>query len=305
MTPLPKRRQPGFLVYLCGIGTTLLVLWLVEIANNHDVNPMGWYVNGIIPAGALLVGILSGVGYAIGARMLNVKLSKAFVLGMITTGLIDYVAAQWITYANLVEKHNIRLGAYSFLSYMRDICEHMSFRKSGSNEPGTELGMMGYFFKGLEMVGFALGVMIPCVVLRGQPYCVACQRYLQSHAKARTHSPVLTAEIKKLPRKERPDAVQAAVNGVAGRAGALLQKVATLPLDQTLAALKEAHQEWDKKSTAGVLFQLSKCPQCDGHHIATSLHFTAANGKPGQGTLPALEKAGGQPAVNATATPPG
>ena len=86
-------RQPGLIVYLCGLGTSALALWLVQIANDNGENIMGWYANGIIPAGALLVGIASGLGYAIGSRVLNVKLSKAFVFGMITTAIIDYFAS--------------------------------------------------------------------------------------------------------------------------------------------------------------------------------------------------------------------
>ncbi|MDB6004682.1 MAG: hypothetical protein JWR15_1669, partial [Prosthecobacter sp.] len=91
-------RQPGLLVYLCGLGTSALALWLVQLANDHGENIMGWYANGIIPAGALIVGMASGLGYAIGSRVLNVKLSKAFVAGMITTAVVDYFAAQYLTY---------------------------------------------------------------------------------------------------------------------------------------------------------------------------------------------------------------
>lgn len=283
-------RRPGFIVYLCGVGTSGLVLWLVEILNNHGENVMGWYANGIIPAGALLVGIGSGVGYAIGARVLNVKLSRAFVLGMLTTGLVDYVAAQWITYSNLVERHQVPQETYSFFNYIRDICENMSFRRSGSQEAGAPLGMFGYFYKALEMLGFSFGSMIPCAILRGMPYCGGCQRYLKTHAEAKLYSPKTFKEIKQLPRRERPAAVQAAVNEVSGRAVALLQKIAPLPLDPTLAALKDATEEPVKKNAAWVSLRLSKCPQCDAHHVAGVLHFTAANGKAGQATIPSLDK---------------
>ena len=281
------------MVYLSGVGTSCLALWLVEVLNNHGENIMGWYANGIIPAGALLVGMASGVGYAAGARWLNVKLSRAFVLGMLTTGLLDYVAAQWITYSNLIERHRISSEAYSFFSYIRDICENMSFKSGGSNETGTRLGMFGYLYKVLEMFGFAFGSMIPCAALRGMPYCTACQRYLKKHVAAKLHSPVLSTAIKQLPRKERPAAVQAAADEVSGRAVALLQKIASLPLEQTLAALKEVSEEPVKKSTAWVHLRLSKCPQCEAHHIATTLNIIAANGKPGQATLPPLHKARG------------
>lgn len=283
-------RRPGLIVYLSGVGTSCLVLWLVEIINNQGENIMGWYANGIIPAGALLVGIASGVGYAIGARVLNVKLSKAFVLGMLTTGLFDYLAAQWITYLNVLERFNASSDNYSFGSYLRDICENMSFQRSGSKEAGSPLGAFGYVFKGLEMLGFSFGTMIPCAILRGMPYCMGCQRYLKKNATARLFSAVLTTAIKQLPRKERASAVQKAVEEINTRGLALLQKVSTLPLDATLAALKEASEEPIEKSTARIQIRLSKCPECDAHHIATELHVINEKGKPGQGSLPALDK---------------
>jgi hypothetical protein len=122
------------------------------------------------------------------------------------------------------------------------------------------------------------------------PYCTGCQRYLKKYAEAKIHSPVPTTEIKQLPRRERAAAVQKAVDAVTARAVVLLQRVGTLPLEPTLAALKEVSEEPVKKSTARVHVRLTKCPQCDAHHIAADLHFIAANGKAGQATLPPLDK---------------
>jgi len=283
-------RRPGLIVYFSGVGTSFLALWLVEILNNHGENIMGWYANGIIPAGALLVGIASGVGYAVGARVLNVKLSKAFVMGMLTTGLIDYVAAQWVTYMNILERLTVSSEQYSFVTYIRDICEGMSFKRGGSTEAGTALGAFGYVFKVLEMLGFSFGTMIPCAILRGVPYCTGCQRYLKQHARASLYSPVLKTGIKELPRGERPAAVQKAVDELTGRSVALLGKVAPLPLDQTLAAFSEVSEQAIKKSTAWINLRLTKCPQCDAHHVAVELHFFAANGKQGHAKLPPLDK---------------
>lgn len=281
------------IVYFSGVGTSFLALWLVEILNNHGENIMGWYANGIIPAGALLVGIASGVGYAVGARVLNVKLSKAFVMGMLTTGLIDYVAAQWVTYMNILERMNLTSDQYSFVSYIRDICEGMSFKRGGSTEAGAALGAFGYVFKVLEMLGFSFGTMIPCAILRGMPYCGGCQRYLKKHTLASLYSPVLKSSIKELPRGERTAAVQKAVDELTGRAVALLNTVASLPLDQTLTALTGASEPAVKKSTAWIQLRLTKCPDCDSHHVSVGLQFIAANGKQGQATLPPLDKTKG------------
>ena len=101
-------RQPGFVVYLCGLGTSILALGAVELLNNSGTNIMGLYANGVIPAGALIVGIGSGLGYAIASRVLQVKLLTPFIVAMVFTALVDYGAAQYLTYQNLLEKLGIQ-----------------------------------------------------------------------------------------------------------------------------------------------------------------------------------------------------
>ena len=96
-------RTPGILVYLCGIGTTALVVLLVQALNGTGFNAMGLYASGILPVGAILVGVLSGVGYAIGSRVLDVRLSKGFVVGMLATGVGDWFALQYFEYLSLLE----------------------------------------------------------------------------------------------------------------------------------------------------------------------------------------------------------
>src|SRR5438045_802068 len=103
---LPLRR-PGIVVYLCGLTTSILALGAVELLNKSGTSVMGWYANGIIPAGALLVGIGSGLGYAAASRYLEVKLVRAFVGCMVATALADYLAAQYLTYANLLDQHRV------------------------------------------------------------------------------------------------------------------------------------------------------------------------------------------------------
>ena len=55
MPPARAVRQPGLIVYGCGLVTSVLALAAVELLNKSGANVMGWYINGILPAGALLV----------------------------------------------------------------------------------------------------------------------------------------------------------------------------------------------------------------------------------------------------------
>ncbi len=274
-TPSKPLRQPGLIVYLCGLGTSALALWLVQIANDNGENIMGWYANGIIPAGAFLVGIASGVGYAVGSRLLQVKLSKAFVLGMLTTAVVDYFAAHYLTYLSVLEVHHIPAERYGFIDYFREISEGMSFRDKYSKEPGSPLGMWGYFYKLLEIGGYAGGAMVPSAMVFGMPYCKGCQQYLKKHRTGHLHSLEQWSVVKKLKKKERLAALQAAIQALTARANEFMAPIAAAPLTETEGAIATLDQSIQKDAAARITFVLKKCPRCDAHHLDLNLtNFT-------------------------------
>jgi hypothetical protein len=296
-------KQPGFLVYLCGVGTSAMALYGVHAIADQGENIMGWYVNGILPAGAILVGVVSGLGFALGSRYLNVRLTGSYVLGMLTTGLVDYVAAQWLEYQNLLEAHHAREGAYSFLQYVKDSCEQMSFRSSGSSTPGSPLGAFGYVFKALEMAGFAFGTMLPAAVLFKMPYCRQCQRYLIAHGTGFVNSTATksAAVSSKQTRAAREAAIQEAVGEVAAGAQALAARMRDAPLADTVSVLGEAERKANKSAAAWVGIHLKKCPNCDSHHVAFTLYSTTLDKKQAITALFLLDKTAA-PAQAATAS---
>lgn len=291
-TPVAARsvRQPGHLVYLAGVGTSLLALWLVQVCGRHDMNPMGWYIDGILPAGALFVGILSGVGYAIASRYFEVKLTKVFVIGMLVTGVVDYAAMQYFTYTDLLEAHNATSAQYSFIQYMRDITEHMTFQTSGSSTAGSELGMGGYFFKLLELAGFAGGTMIPSAVLFKMAYCSHCQRYLKKILDGHLHSNMLKGEMFRMSGKQRPGAIEAGVSEVSSRAGQVVEQARAADLEGTKAIVDGLERPLRKDALARITVSLWKCPDCDNHRLTLLLYYATANKKFATKNLPALDK---------------
>ena len=289
-TPNKPLRQPGLIVYLCGLGTSALALWLVQIANDNGENIMGWYANGIIPAGALLVGVASGLGYAIGSRLLNVKLSKAFVFGMITTAVIDYFAAQYLTYLSLVERLHIQPERYGFIDYLREISEGMSFKDRNTHEPGSPLGMWGYCYKLLEIGGYSIGAMLPSMMVFGMPYCKNCQQYLKKHRTGHIHSPEQWAVVKKLKSKERLPTLQAAIQALTARANEITAPIAAAPLAETEAAVAALDPAIQKGAAARITYVLKKCPRCDAHHLQLSLTNFTVDKKVATNVVATLDK---------------
>jgi hypothetical protein len=283
-TSLPER-SPGLLVYLCGIATTALVVLLVQALNGADFNAMGLYANGIIPVGALLVGMASGTGYALGSRFLNVKLSKGFVAGMVATGVADWFGLQYFEYASILEEARVSPAAFGFFDYLTQSATSISFSRAGSSSPGAELGNAGYFFKALELTGFALGTMIPSSTLSAMPYCHRCRVYLKLESKHTIGSEATRSEIMKLDRMslknaQRAVAFAAAQDDVRARAAGLHAEVELTPLPvvrRALRTLTDAAARKDSAATATVV--LKKCPHCDNHHLTASLSSFAPNGK--------------------------
>lgn len=266
-------RQPGFIVYLCGLGTSALALWLVHYLNeHHQFNIMGWYANAIIPIGALIVGVASGLGYAVASRYLQVKLSRAFIWGMVITAVVDYIAAQYLTYIHLLEWLNVPPEQFSFIDYIREMSEGMTFSSRNSSSPGSPLGMWGYLYKTLELTGYVLGALFPSLTVFGMPYCKGCQQYLKPHRTAHLHSAAQWSAVKKLKKKERLAALEEAIQSIAVPAHDLAGSIASAPLADTEAAVAGLDQTIQKDAAARITVLLKKCPQCDSHHLDLTLN---------------------------------
>ena len=292
--PSGELKKPGLIVYLCGLATSILALGAVELLNRNGTNIMGLYANGIIPAGALIVGVGSGLGYAVASRMLQVKLLAPFIMAMIGTALLDYGAAQYLTYQDLLERTGIGADQYSFVQYFRDLCENMAFKGRGKN-PGNPLGGWGYCFKLLEVAGYVAGATIPSLIVSAMPYCKACQQYLKSHRKAFINSLALWADVKKLPKKERGEALQQVAENTIGKANAVAEIVAVAPLPETLALFDQLDAAAASGTAAHVQLELSKCPNCDSHRINAQLHTFGVDKKAAMAALFTLDKFSPEP----------
>ena len=271
--PSIRLRQPGAIVYLSGIATSVLTIFAVKWGNAHDFYPMGWFVNGILPAGAILVGIVSGVGYAVGSRLLHVKLGGWFLALMFATGVVDYFAVQYLTYTSIIDAAGVPAEAYSFVDYLRDNAEKMSFReRHGRNEHGSPLGLWGYCFQLLIVLGFAVGAMIPSMIVFGMNYCHRCQVYLKDHRLAYIRSPESWSEVKALAKAERKAALDQIGAAIVAKAEQFAQSVSETNFEQTEALVKQLDPQQPSDCAAHVVVTLMKCPNCDAHHLSGSLH---------------------------------
>lgn len=179
-TPVP-RTPSGIAIPIlsAGIGTSALALYLVWLANraSSEFEVMGFYLWGIAPVGAILVGIGAGLGYALMARFMDRPVSGALLVCIALLQIAAYFAAQYIEFQEMMKTFEGG-DRVSFLAWFDFVTRHMTMTsRHGSPQP---LGVWGYLYRVLEIVGFCLGGLIGPLVLRAQPYCRDCGAYLES-----------------------------------------------------------------------------------------------------------------------------
>lgn len=282
LIPERDRRQPrkaGWPVLAAGLATSAGALVLVELCNRGGFDPMGFYLNWIIPAGALIVGIVAGLGYCLSAwlRQARVRTPLLGGVGVLQVGV--YAAALYLTYLAVLRE--IAPVEMDFTTWFRASCENMTFSDSKSKGEPTLLGLWGYFFKALEMGGFCLGSLIPLFVLRGKPYCDACQHYMAKIGQRRLLAGHPAAQPPRRKAEERA-AWQAEADHAAAQADAFVVAVqkdlATADPGPALARIEELPASPQTKALAKqYLFTLHRCKTCDNAQV--SVNVVAAGGK--------------------------
>ena len=186
--------RPGHIVVLmAGAGTTALTLlgiFLLDIAA-PDVNPMGWYLNYVLPIGAILVGLVAGLGYGITSFMMGYKIGKWLLVSILMLQVIAYFAAQFLAFRGMDLVYEETGEPVAFTTWFHLTTITIAFKKSG------ELGAWGYGVRALEIIGFALGGLIVPAVLMGKSYCEKCQRYMKTKELGLIPASVPAEKIKK------------------------------------------------------------------------------------------------------------
>jgi hypothetical protein len=158
-----------------GLFTTGLAFATVWWLDQDGGYVMGWYLDLVLPVGALLIGLIASVGYGASAWWLQRKISGPLLWTMVGLLVAGYFAAHYLEY-RLTAEHN------GFLRYFDQTTrgfsvEHDNF---GQRPKREMLEQLGYGVRLLELAGFVGGGLILPLVLRKRPYCDPCRRYKTS-----------------------------------------------------------------------------------------------------------------------------
>ncbi len=161
---VPDHRRE--IVMAAGTATTVAVLAGVYALAHHGTFVMLWYVNFIIPAGALLAGMAAGSGFAVAGWFTGLKMTPRMMWSVAAQLVVSYFIAEYEEYRQLDPAGTLGFWAWFDLS-TRSI-------QWGS---GGTVDALGYGLRALEIAGFVGGGLIVPLSLSGKPYCERCRAY--------------------------------------------------------------------------------------------------------------------------------
>jgi hypothetical protein len=185
------------IVLACGLATTAIALLGVYIldASSHDFHIMGWYADYVLPIGAVAVGFVAAAGYGLASWFSGVKITRRLLWAVLVLQLAAYFVAQYIEFSSLklIHRDGTPVG---FLEYYDFMARSFAWQQR-NGAAGAPLGLWGYAFRGLEVLGFLGGSMIVPLLLRNKPYCQPCRRYMRTRALIVWAASVPSRKIKK------------------------------------------------------------------------------------------------------------
>jgi hypothetical protein len=205
----PRRATWVIVFGLLTSGIALLLVWMLERYGKFSI--MGLYANGILPAGAFLVGMGAGLGYGITSWWTGVKVRRGLLWLVLLLQLASYAGAQYLEFCArgpLGMRRGNTVQRIAFVEYYH--LRAINFRwesKTSHDKPGEPLGGWGYVFRILEILGFVAGGVVAPAAMMKVPYCDLCQMYMKQKKLAGIPASALKA---KAPKEEHQAVAEAA-----------------------------------------------------------------------------------------------
>ena len=174
------RMLRGLLVALLGIATTVLTaMGLVYVEWRYDTAIYSFVYGFVIPIGAFLSGLVAASGYYLGGRLFSYRPGRAMMAVLLAVSSANFFLIYWLEYFYAVVD-GMQLRTYmTYPAYLAFMLTHSSLTSGPSDTGATELGVWGYLYAAMLIVGFALGGLCVWAMMRAAPYCEECLRFLK------------------------------------------------------------------------------------------------------------------------------
>ena len=185
------------MVLAWGIATSVLTLFGVHWLNSSgDFHIMGWYADYVLPVGAIIVGVAASSGYGLASWFSGIRITKRLLWVVLAMQAVVYFAAEYIEFRHLHLSHKDGTPV-GFFEYYDFVARSFAWKKEHGDGAGEPLGAWGYFFRGREVLGFAVGGLFVPAILMKAPYCAGCQRYMKTRLLGTVAASVPLKKLKK------------------------------------------------------------------------------------------------------------
>ncbi len=277
--PVSSAGKPYLIVFISGLATTAATLvgvyWLAN--STSGVFVLGWYVNYILPVGAMIVGFIAASGYALASRLTDIRISRSLLTAVLVLQAGAYVTAEYVEYDETIERFKERgqlVGrAPSFFEYYDWKARNFAWEPR-PGQPPEPLGGWGYVFVLLRAIGFIGSGMFAPAILYSFPYCEHCQRYMKNQTLGflpanipANEPPKHDHEAQERYRKDLERAAEEANEKIA----TICSAVAAGRCDQAKAVLRAADSDSAKRLARHIRVIISWCKQCGQGRLKMSL----------------------------------
>ncbi len=286
------------LILYGGLATSAGALFFVYLVANMGFNLMGLYWLFIVPVGAIIVGMASGVGYAVMSKWTNFRATGCYLWLVLGVSLVTYGASHYVTYRHVLSANGLTTDQVSFVDYIRVTTESAEMADKDGDD-GFTVGKFGYLLLLLEAVGFSASAVIPLLIVSQGAYCEDCGKYMKKKWEAYHNSEKTTAELSGK-KDEKAALIEASMQEVLKRTFGEAEEGGSEEgesEDSTDVAIDAAKLEvWQaemsptigKKALAWLHVLVKHCDQCGRQHAEVKLNFLNVSKEPQCNDLAAL-----------------
>ena len=177
----PRSARSPVPVLVAGGASTIVALVAVYLLEQVGFNAMGFYLDFVVPIGAIGVGLVASSGFALASWRSGTRISGALLVAVTAMLVAAYFLASYLEFRLLYPGGaQLRDGTpVGFWMYFDHFTRSIAFKDS-QGQGGDALGLLGYGVRALEIAGFAGGGVLIPFGLRKLPYCDGCGLYMRT-----------------------------------------------------------------------------------------------------------------------------
>lgn len=172
-------------VAVAGLATSVTV----AVANTLFHSAVGFEFFGlsffmIVPIGAIACGFAAASGYYLGAKLLQIQPEPFLLVQMVAIAAATMLLIYWLEYQtlNVDGVHVADVVPFGRYLDLMLTTQRLSFARLPGLE-SDEIGSLGYMFAVRDFIGFLIGGGAIYLLLKREPACEACGKYLRAVVK--------------------------------------------------------------------------------------------------------------------------